>query len=925
MTYTTSFDLKRQWIVRFIEPLPKTEDVKIELIRFWNSFYDLELYTDDSLGHKGMDDRQGKSKSLQYKEVVFDILHNGRARFPLSEAELRKIQVEIEDHTMLFDEKSLFKTVPNIIRILIRKEGENAKDFLMVRDLKQDDIELLSEFGQYTIEAIIIHVLGTIFNSLESSSIIRVASLVDRLESSVRTQASLLKFRRCNKNKPMATAADTDKKKEKRSKMEKEYPIGTGLVEFMVERGLISLISDLSGTVYARNSQGQYYLPRHLYASCNFDISLLPIKLNFPMVCKPLDWTSACPKDQKPRTLSDLIGGYLSSPSGEIYDRYRLLSSGDLNNFYIDIGEDDNYTTLCSVMNKLQCQAFQINSVWLKFLQSNDSAFVDSGYLMPGFLASMNVKVVSSLLRDLYIKDEVIQKFCSFGELLQTLCKKIQRARYERLIIKLANAYDGYHFYLPAFLDFRGRIYRCGVLHFHERDLARSLITFADSISTDNSINGQRAVYEAAAFHYKAFGDPREGVEWIINNIESFTADPFRFSREAKRPFQFFSSIYRCININTESVHDAINTTPITQDASASAYQIMSYFLLDKTIAKRTNLFPSPDGKIQDIYSFILEELKEFIKDELENNLSTIVINLLTRKLVKNIFMPIIYGKTLMSTAEDLKEHLSHIITSKECYHVASACFKFWRTKYQGMECLIQLFRHIGWFAAARECPVFYRVPYYTTVQDYKKMVPINIWVYDGLHKKRRRVTLRVSSSKRDRRKTEIATFVNFIHQRDANIAMQVVEHMLSKGAPIYTVHDNFITTARYCRNIPGRVIIGNMGPPLAIINDFIYMNVIKPIVKRDHRGPAEEGSYSRGVIPIDRLRYYLEENIPKNISTQMKATWETRILGILKSYDNYTRYVCLGPPSWNAHKEKWNLFHTKLTTGGFPDYCVHY
>ena len=90
--------------------------------------------------------------------------------------------------------------------------------------------------------------------------------------------------------------------------------------------------------------------------------------------------------------------------------------------------------------------------------------------------------------------------------------------------------------------------------------------------------------------------------------------------------------------------------------------------------------------------------------------------------------MPIIYGKTLMSTANDLKDHR-------------------------------------------------YRVPLFTTVQDYMKMETANIWLYDRLHKKRRRVTLRVSSSKKDLRKTEISTFVfvNFIHQRDAHIAMSVV------------------------------------------------------------------------------------------------------------------------------------------------------
>ena len=45
---------------------------------------------------------------------------------------------------------------------------------------------------------------------------------------------------------------------------------------------------------------------------------------------------------------------------------------------------------------------------------------------------------------------------------------------------------------------------------------------------------------------------------------------------------------------------------PTTQDASASAYQIMSYLLLDHEIATHTNLIPTDHGNIVDIYNFIL-------------------------------------------------------------------------------------------------------------------------------------------------------------------------------------------------------------------------------------------------------------------------------------------------------------------------------
>lgn len=910
----------KNWLTHSFDDIPRKEEDKKELVRFWNEFYTYFLLSTNK------SEQQCKSNTVKYKDTVFDILENAKARFPLSDEELHDIQKEIENITLLFDEKSIFNTVPDIIRILIRDNEESAKDYLRRRPLEKDDIELLSEFGQYTIETLIVYVLSLFFHSVESNTLIRVASLVEQLESSVRHHASLLKSGRgqipysSSTNDYQVNMSGTDRKKQHLVMM---YPFGSGLVQFMEERKLISLMSDLSGSVRVMKKKGSYFLPSHLYAVCNFDISLLPIKLNLPMVCKPRDWTRARPGNQTPRYLSDLSGGYLSGPTGGLYDRYRLLSSGDINHFYIYIGGDTNYKKLCLVMNKLQGQAFQINSFWLKYLEDNVDLFVESGLLMPRFLSSMNIKDVTNLLREFHMKDEVINKLCSFNELLHTLSKNIQRSRYENLIIKLAKAYDGYHFYLPAFLDFRGRIYRSGVLHFHERDLARSLIVFADFKSRGPS--NEKTIYEAAAFHYKSFDSVDNGFKWFVNNFSGVT-DVLMYAREAKRPFQFYAHLMALHSNNIK----LINRIPFTQDASASAYQIMSYFLLDADLACRTNLIPGEI--IHDVYLYILEDLKKYIKAEMENkNLARIVCNLLTRKLVKGIFMPMIYGKTLMSTANDIKDHLSHFITHKESFEVASVCFKFWRTQFPGMECLIRLIRNIGWFVSARDRPVLYRVPCFTTVQDYMRMDPINIWVYDRVHKKRRRVTLRVSSSKRDRRKTEISTFVNFIHQRDAHIAMKVVEDMLEMSMPIYTVHDYFITTAEYSNCIPilYSKAIRNMGPPLLIVNEFIYMNLIKPIVKGESDG-ATEGYFTNMVIPKEKLHYYLKANVPENISKKMMATWDKRISGILTSYENYTRHVCGDFQSpmegFNAHEKKWVDFKSKLIkVDGMKYYCVHY
>lgn len=447
-------------------------------------------------------------------------------------------------------------------------------------------------------------------------------------------------------------------------------------------------------------------------------------------------------------------------------------------------------------------------------------------------------------------------------------------------------------------------------------------------------------IYEATAFHFDKHASPllaRRFTTTILKKYINFDVY-LQNAHYAKRPFQFLANMRAIANRKPE----VLNKIPITQDASASAYQIMSYFLLDETMAKRTNLIASSDDsdddEIQDVYAFMLEELKEYLKAVLDNSLSNVVCEHLTRDVVKGIFMPKIYGKTLMSTAEDLKDILSQYITNKECYVVASACFKFWKDYYPGMECLI---RNIGWIASAVDRPVLYNVPYFTTVQDYMIMDAINIWVYDTLSKKRRKVTLRVASSKRDRRKTEISTFVNFIHQKDAYIAMNVVEEVaISLGLPLYTVHDNFISTPFTSKLIAtnSRNAIRNMGPPLSIINKFIYMNVRK-------RSPTGVSSpiFLNHVIPNDYLRFILNETIPKNINKKMRETWEERISSILTSYEVYTRTVCgdsisskalskalMGKePSpgfmkkkWTAHEERWDDFKKKMH---HSKYCVHY
>lgn len=173
----------------------------------------------------------------------------------------------------------------------------NAKDYLRSR-LSTDDFSMLQKFGHYTLEAIIIHVLGLVFNCAQDFPVVRVSTLVAQLESAVRVQALIMVSKKAvDKGKVVTSQAESDLSKEavqfdskgdikqgKRKVTRSNYAIGTHLVNMLVEREFISLSSEVSFTeLPVAKKKGKGYIPINCYAMCNFDLSLLPIKLNLPM------------------------------------------------------------------------------------------------------------------------------------------------------------------------------------------------------------------------------------------------------------------------------------------------------------------------------------------------------------------------------------------------------------------------------------------------------------------------------------------------------------------------------------------------------------------------------------------------------------------------------------------------------------------
>lgn len=233
----------------------------------------------------------------------------------------------------------------------------------------------------------------------------------------------------------------------------------------------------------------------------------------------------------------------------------------------------------------------------------------------------------------------------------------------------------------------------------------------------------------------------------------------------------------------------------------------------------------------------------------------------------------------------------------------------------------MKLITIISWFSSTKDRAVVYSIPYFTTKQDYMSFVKENISVYERITKKRRRVTLQIPTMKRDRRKTQTSTCVNFIHQKDAYIAMKVIESLLSQRAAIYTVHDNFITTPPYVKVVPDiytKVFI-NMGHPLQIINEFIKKNLILPYIQT----PNILISYDKNPMPSDYLTDFLNSLSP----TKEKKKWNTKVSDFIKCYNNYVDAVCgnqVIDSDEPSNEVKWNRFK-QLLENRSHNYSVHY
>lgn len=270
---------------------------------------------------------------------------------------------------------------------------------------------MLSLFGHHTIEALLIYIMSRLFWDENS---VPLASFVEHIEKEVRNHAEMV----------LATQTHGGKKKfTKTADARLRYPFGTALVEYLVERNQLKIVTK-EGISSKRKSQS-FYKVKSLHVESLINQSNLPVHINLPMVHPPVDWSYSL-RDKTWLNITDLYGGYLIALSNEVYERCRILSSRNVNQLTIYFGKTIDETAInkanivCNLMNQLQCQPFKINESFLFNLTQAAPLYAVKGIIKPRFLnyLNMNDERLNKLLRECYFNNKDIQDICNYNQVL---------------------------------------------------------------------------------------------------------------------------------------------------------------------------------------------------------------------------------------------------------------------------------------------------------------------------------------------------------------------------------------------------------------------------------------------------------------------------------------------------------------------------
>lgn len=239
------------------------------------------------------------------------------------------------------------------------------------------------------------------------------------------------------------------------------------------------------------------------------------------------------------------------------------------------------------------------------------------------------------------------------------------------------------HFYFPAYLDFRGRLYYRGdYLNPQGNDLSKALLQFTSKAKIDDDAKWWYYIHGANCHGVKGTYQNRYNfIQERENEIRQIAKDPIKninLWTDTDSPFSYLAFVLDC-NAYLNDPENYESGLRIASDASSSGLQILSLLLRDGEGCVRTNVLPhTTTAEPSDVYIECLGVLKGLLTNDAQSSLKPVseyasywlqeLKNKNSRDLVKRILMTSVYSLSLYGLHKYVQDWINENSTC-ECKH----------------------------------------------------------------------------------------------------------------------------------------------------------------------------------------------------------------------------------------------------------------
>lgn len=554
-----------------------------------------------------------------------------------------------------------------------------------------------------------------------------------------------------------------------------------------------------------------------------------------PMISEPLKWDIEHKEDNS-FTIKN-YGGFLCNEKNKVsFINQNPINVGKMKFLNKDVIDCINY------LGKIKCS---INSKVLNFIfdlyLKNDKRILD--------LIKLNLHENTKELTELTEKSKIFinkergapnyQKALGEIENIKDRIALIQETNskfyQDKEILKIAMLLDFWcdlnnenSFFIPYFIDWRGRIYCDSDVFSHQgTELCKSLIQFKDGCTLNDEGLKNLKIYTANCFGLDK-NSIMDRLKWVDDNFNKIINININIDLlfEAKEPLIFLACCLELKEFNKDK--NFVSKLPIYTDATCNGLQHLATMIKSVNLAELVNIRESSEYETpKDLYSNVANNIKEKIRNYAMNNKSHInLLNLnINRAFVKKSIMTIPYGITQRGLTEDLRETFFRNVSGSD-YKLKDKEFNKLKESslflnlssinvlgkiiyselfesYPNLQKLVKYLKDMNKVLKELNLSVIWIAPE-GVILEQKYVRTKKTEIKTTIYKKRKSMTKHVFDldNKGNHRinflKQDLGIVPNFVHSLDAANVRYLIKQLLSydKQINIFTIHDCFASHA---------------------------------------------------------------------------------------------------------------------------------